>query len=145
MNPTSHQDNVQSIETLLSCVLQISGDKIITLAIGDQLFTIDIQANGQIGHHVGHKQLFIAKLHHALVEGGGMTIREFLPMKVSRNLKNGEKKWLPEKNLYGVVFYDGKWIGLEAEAMQQAHETDHRTGAPLPPEEGVHYKTFPHC
>jgi len=34
-------------------------------------------------------------------------------------------------------------MGLEAEAMQQAHETDYSTGAYLPREEGVHYRTFP--
>jgi len=143
MNPQTTRNDLQSIQTLLSCILQIPGDKIITLVIGNQPFTIDIQANGQIGYHVGHKQLFVAKLHRALVEGGGMTIREFLPMRVSRKLKNEEKRWLPEKNLYGIAFQSGGWVGLEAEAMQQAHETDYSTGAYLPQEEGVHYRTFP--
>jgi len=64
-------------------------------------------------------------------------------VRVSRKLKNGEKRWLPEKNLYGVFFQSGRWMGLEAEAMQQAHETDYSTGAYLPREEGVHYRTFP--
>lgn len=145
MNPQTIRNDSQSIQTLLSCILQISGNKIITLVIGNQPFTIDIQANGQIGHHAGHKQLFITKLHRTLVEGGGMTIREFLPMSVSRKLKNEEKRWLPEKNLYGVTFQSGGWVGLGAEAMQQAHETDYSTGACLPREEGVHYRTFPSC
>jgi len=133
----------QSIEILLDHILKIPGDKIITLAVGNQPFTIDIKANGQIGYQVGHKQLFVAKLHRALVEGGGMTIRQFLSIRVSRKLKNGEKGWLPEKNLYGIVFQNGKWVGLEAEAMQQTHETDASTGKSLPREEGVHYQTFP--
>ena len=143
MNPQITHNDWQSIQTLLSCILQIPGDKIITLVIGNQPFTIDIHANGQIGYHVGHKQLFVAKLHHALVEGGGMIIREFLPMRVSRKLKNEKKGWIPEKNLYGVAFQSGEWVGLEAEAMQQAHEIDYSTGAYLSREEGVHYRTFP--
>ena len=135
--------DLQNIQTLLDCILQIPGDKIITLVIGNLPFTIDIQANGQIGYHVGQKQLFLVKLQRALVEGGGMTIRQFLPMKVSRILNNAEKRWLPEKNLYGVVFHNGVWAGLEAKEMQEAHETDATTGAPLPREDGVHYQTFP--
>ncbi|EKE08087.1 MAG: hypothetical protein ACD_17C00358G0002 [uncultured bacterium] len=135
----------QSIEILLDHILRIQGNKIITLVIGSHPFTIDIKANGQIGYHVGHKQLFIAKLHRALVEGGGMTIRQFLSISVSRKLKNREKGWLPEKTLYGVAFQNGEWVGLEAEAMQQAHETDSSTEEPLPREEGVHYQTFPIC
>jgi hypothetical protein len=135
-------NNPESIQTLLKCILQIPGDKIITLVIGNKPFTIDIQANGQIGYRVGHKQLFEAKLHRALDEEGGMTIREFLPLRVSRKL-NGEERWLPEKNLYGVAFQGGEWVGLGAEAMQQAHETDYSRGEPLPREEGVHYRTFP--
>jgi hypothetical protein len=145
MNSQFTHDQSQSIETLLDHILKIPGDKIVTLVTSGQSFAIDIQANGQIGYHIGHKQLFIDKLDRALIEGGGMTVRQFLSMKVSRKLKNGEKKWLPEKNLYGVVFQNGEWVGLAAEAMQQAHETDASTAEPLPREEGVHYQTFPIC
>jgi len=145
MNLQTTHNGLQSIQTLLDCILQIPGGKIITLVTGNHPFTIDIQANGQIGYHVGHRPLFIVKLHRALVEGGGMTIRQFLSMSVSRKLKNGEKRWLPEKNLYGVVFQNSGWIGLEAEAMQQTHEIDSSTGASLPREEGIHYQTFPSC
>ena len=145
MNSQFIHNQSQSIEILLDHILKIPGDKIITLTVGNQSFTIDIQANGQIGYHVGDKQLFAAKLYRVLVEGGGMTIRQFLPIRVSRKFKNGEKGWLPEKNLYGVIFQDGKWVGLEAEDMQQAHETDASTEEPLPREEGVHYQTFPTC
>jgi hypothetical protein len=145
MNSQFIHNQSQNIEILLDHILKIPGDKIVTLAIGNQPFAIDIQANGQIGHDVGHKQLFAAKLYRALAEGGGMTIRQFLTIKVSRKFKNGEKGWLPEKNLYGVIFQDGKWVGLEAEAMQQAHQTDASTEEPLPREEGVHYQTFPIC
>jgi hypothetical protein len=77
------------------------------------------------------------KLHHALVEGGGMIIRQFLSIRVSRQLKNGEKRWIPEKNLYGVALQNGEWTGLEAELTQQACEMDSSA------EEGVHYQTFP--
>lgn len=143
MNSQLTHNQLKSIEILLDHILKIPGDKIITLVVENQSFTIDIQANGQIGYHVGHKQLFAAKLHRALVEGGGMTIRQFLSIRVSRKFKNGKKEWLPEKNLYGVVFQNGEWVGLGAGAMQQAHETDASTGESLPREEGVHYQTFP--
>jgi hypothetical protein len=50
---------------------------------------------------------------------------------------------MPEKNLYGAILGDGQWIGLDAESVKNSHETDHQTGLPIPPEEGVHYKAFP--
>ncbi len=145
MNKQVPHNELQSIPTLLDQILKIEGDKIITLVAGSNPFTIDINANGQIGYHDSHKQLFIAKLQRALVEGGSMTIRQFLSIKVLRKLENGQDMWLPEKNLYGVAFLKGEWIGLGAEVMQRAHETDSRTGEPLPQEEGLHYQTFPAC
>jgi hypothetical protein len=71
-----------------------------------------------------------------------MIIREFLPMKLKRMLPNGKEMWILEKNLYAVLFKEQSWIGMDAEAVQQAHETDCATGMPIPREEGVHYKDF---
>src|ERR1700733_12577898 len=39
MSSQTTHNNLQSIQTLLSCILQIPGDKIITLVIGNQPFT----------------------------------------------------------------------------------------------------------
>lgn len=72
-----------------------------------------------------------------------MTIREFLPLRVKTKMPNGKEMWIPEKNLYGVTLMDGKWIGLNAEDVQIAHETDAVTNQPIPREPGVHYRDFP--
>ena len=48
MNSQFIHNQSQNIEILLDHILKISGDKIVTLAIGNQPFAIDIQANGQL-------------------------------------------------------------------------------------------------
>ena len=74
--------------------------------------------------------------------GGGLIIRQFLPMRIKRKLPDGKEKWLPEKCLYGIILINNNWSGISAKELQIACETDSNTGKQLPHEARVHYKDF---
>ena len=133
---------LNALEQLIEEILKIRGGKIITL-VTDDLFKIDIDEEGKFGYHPSHREVFNLKLQKALRDGGGMVIREFLPLKVKQRIPDGKEIWIPEKNLYGVYLGDQRWMGMSAEEVQHSHETDSATGKPIPREEGVHYKAFP--
>ena len=131
------------IGELIHQILKIPGDKIVTLAIaGLEPFIMEIK-NGQFGDHPNHKVLFLVKMQQGVARGAGLTVREFLPLKVKRKGENGKDFWVPEKNLYGVFFKGDRWMGSTAEMMREAYEIDAQTGMPIPRQEGVHYKDFP--
>ena len=131
------------IDELVKSILEIPGKKIITLVACDDVFTIDVSDKGDFGYEDTHKLIFQVKLFKALRYGGGMTIREFLPIKTLRKMPHEKEMWIPEKNLYGVVLNNGKWQGLEAKVVQKCFETDEYTGAPISREPAIHYKDFP--
>jgi hypothetical protein len=130
------------LDDLLIRIKQLPGAKIVTLAHETTVFEIDIDLQGVCGYGPGDEPLFRAQLARALHEGGGLMSRQFLPVKVQRRMPNGKRLWVPEKNLYGVFLGSGTVHALSAEAVRDAACTDATTGAPLEPEDGVHYKTW---
>lgn len=130
------------VDDLLTRLRQLPGSKIVTLVQDSDVFEIDIDAEGICGYEPGHELLFRAKLARALTGGGGLMIRQFLPVKVERRMPNGRLMWVPEKRLYGVYLGDGEVRGLSAEAVRSASCTDAQTGAPLAPEAGVSYASW---
>lgn len=136
------QETSAVLEDLLTRIKQLPGPKIVTLALDTGDFEIDIDPQGVCGYDPGHELLFRAKLTRALLEGGGLMIRQFLPVKVQRRMPNGKLLWVPEKKLYGLSLGEGQARGLPADAVRSASCTDAQTGAPLAPEAGVSYATW---
>jgi hypothetical protein len=133
-----------TVKELVDEILKIPGPKIVTLTNVDRgIFRVDINEQGVFGYETGVKELFMAKLVRALHEGGGLIIRQFLPIKVKRANPKGEEMWLPEKYLYGIMLKDNKWFGMSPETLEDCCNQDANTGLPLPPEEGIHYQSFP--
>lgn len=131
------QKKLGMVEELLEELLKIPEKKIVTLCISERIFKVDVDESGQFGYQLGVKELFMAKLHRALMEGGCMIIRQFLSIRVKREGPNKEKRWIPEKNLYGVLFKDNQWLGITKDQLQESSEIDHETGEALSPEEGA--------
>lgn len=136
------QETLQVIDDLLTRITALPGSKIVSLALDTGVFEIDVSAEGVYGYDRGHELLFRAKLVRALNEGGGLMIRQFLPVKVQRRMPNGRLMWVPEKKLYGLYLGEGHAHGLSADAVRSASCTDAQTGAPLAPEDGVSYATW---
>jgi hypothetical protein len=136
------QETSAVLDDLLTRIKQLSGAKIVTLAHETNVFEIDIDPQGVCGYEPGHELLFRAKLARALREGGGLMIRQFLPVNVQRRMPNGKLLWVPEKKLYGLFLGQGAMRALSAEAVRAASCTDASSGAPLAPEEGVTYVTW---
>ena len=136
------QETLAIIDDLLARIAQLPGSKIVTLAQETGVFEIDIDPQGVCGYEPGHELVFRAKLARALKEGGGLMIRQFLPVKVQRRMPNGRLMWVPEKKLYGLSLGEGQVRGLSADAVRQASCTDASSGAPLAPEAAVTYATW---
>lgn len=137
-----HVSIVESkIERLMQLIVEIPGQKIVTLVTQEGEFIIDINQDGDIGYLPEHKYLFCEFVRRALHDGGGILIRQFLPINIQK--RRGAKKFIPVKNLYGIWLNYGDWLGIDASVLQQCCETDANSGAPLPRERGVVYRDFP--
>lgn len=137
-------DITAQIDSLIASILSIRGNKIITLAIsGEEPFIIDVNAAGVFGYDESHDFLFRTKLTAALQNDGGLVVRQILPIKVEREMPNGQKVWNPRKNLYGVYFTDGQWIPLSRTELKIAYCTDTKTGKLGKPEQDVTFRDFP--
>jgi hypothetical protein len=133
------------VDKLIAVIQGIPGQKIVTLYAPTSLnpeFSIDIQSAGRMGYEEGHEALFKAKLVHALIDGGGLVVRQLLGVKVQRRMPNGKVLWIPKKNLYGFKLGGGGFQPLSREEMRRAHCTDHKTGKVLEPEPDVIFSTI---
>ncbi|MCP4746383.1 MAG: hypothetical protein GY874_09625 [Desulfobacteraceae bacterium] len=128
---------VDPVQELINTILELPGDKIITLAGIDGILEIDIESNGKIGYTPEHEEYFKDKLAKMMLTGGGLTIRQFLSVKVQRKAPNGKMIWIPKKLLYGVRIINGTWQSISKTDMQVAHCMDCETGEPLKPEEDL--------
>ncbi len=135
-------DEATTPEAILQRIRSLPGPKILTLVTEASEFTIDIDAEGVCGYGPGHESLFRAKLARALQEGGGLMIRQFLPMKVQRRMPNGKLLWIPEKKLYGLFLGQGALRPFSAAEVRHASCTDAATGAALAPEPGLTYASW---
>ena len=132
-----------ALASLLRSLRAIPGEKIVTLAVqsGEQAF--DIQEDGTIGYAPSHERLLKTMIEEGLSFGGGMLVRQFLPLKIERLMPNGTKQWIPKKNVYGVFFAKGSWEALSAEEVRAACTIDVQSGAPLSQESDIYYRQFP--
>ncbi len=127
-----------AVSALLATILDIPGNKIVTLCHEDgREFIIDISAQGCFGYAPGHKELFIAHLVSAINSKGGLVIRQILPLKVERRTPSGKIMFIPKKKLYGIALENGVWEPISATQMREAHCTNHDTGGLLEPEQDV--------
>jgi hypothetical protein len=134
-------ERITTHEAILQRIRSLPGPKILTLVTLASEFAVDIDADGVCGYEPGHESLFRAKLARALQEGGGLMIRQFLPVKVQRQMPNGKLLWIPEKKLYGLFLGAGEVTEMSDE-VRRASCTDAETGAALEPEPGVTYASW---
>ena len=78
-------------------------------------------------------------LKETMTNTGGLTIRQFLNIKVERIIKNQKKLWIPQKKIYGIGLNKGSWIPLSKEEIEEACTTDAKTGKYLSYEPDVIY------
>jgi hypothetical protein len=129
--------------TLMKAIRTIPGEKIVTLAVqlGEQTF--DIQEDGTVGYDPSHEKLMKKMIEDGLSHGGGLLVRQFLPLKIERLMPNGTKQWVPKKNVYGVFLAEGSWAPLSADEVKAACTTNAQSGAPLSQESDIYYRQFP--
>lgn len=133
----------EAIDRLIKAILKIPGNKILTLASRGTPFTIDLSKAGVWGYDEAHEYLFRAKLATALYEGAGLTIRQFLPVKVERTTADGKTVWIPKKNVYGIVIHEGTWHPVSKAELRLSYGTDHLSGKPIPIEPDIYFMDFP--
>jgi hypothetical protein len=132
------------VRSVIKAILKLPGDKMLTVITPiTPPQTFDVSEKGVFGYHRSHKQLFEKLLQQAITGGGGLVIRQFLPLKVERTTPEGKKIWIPRKNIYGIALGNGAYMPLSASQIRSACCTDAETGKPLPPENDVSYLAFP--
>jgi hypothetical protein len=123
---------MEIIENFIDALYEISGDKIVTIAVGkDEAFKFDVFKNGKVGYEPEHKMLFKMTLIRALTEGGGVVIRAFSQMTYQKINPEGKKIRLPYKRVYGAFFGNNKINALNSSEVEKAFGSK---------EEGVVYK-----
>lgn len=70
-------------------VIELPGDKIVTISTGEHILPFDIDSKGKIGYQKQHEQLLLELIVSGLVNGGGLIIRQFLPIKTEVRTSNG--------------------------------------------------------
>lgn len=132
------------IETLISSILNIRGEKVVTVSIGGQEpFIIDVSAEGVFGHDDTHESLFRHQLEVAFRYDGGLVVRQILPIKTEIQTADGNKTWVPRKLLYGVYIGKGQWFPLSKNEMKIAHCTDPKSGKWIKPGQDIGFRDFP--
>jgi hypothetical protein len=129
-------------QRVIETILKIPGQKIVTLTVNDafpRTFVIDVDEAGNFGYDPAAKAVFLAKLVAAFSMGGGLVIRQFLSDTIEV-MRNGQRRRIPKKVIYGIALGEGSWQPLPAQEVEWACCTDNTTGLPIPPEEGVTYR-----
>jgi len=113
---------------LIKKILNISGDKVITIYCPDsvnQQAVFFISKDGK-AENAG---LFEAKIYHALKTGGSIIIRQFV------DGKNCE-------NLYGIRLNNDEWTGLSKHILRYCYSIDANTGKSISTPVNVNYCDF---
>ena len=133
------------VDRLIDSILRIDRNKIITIVstYEKEPFVIDISSEGQIGYEEGHELLFRYKLIEAFNSKGGLLIRQFLPIKVQREMQDGKKMWIPKKNIYGILISNGSWKHMSKFEVKELYRIDSKTGKYLPLERDIIFSDFP--
>jgi len=122
---------------------KIPGQKILTLCLEDgDNGKWDISSENKVGYDATHELMLLAAISRGLQSAAGVTIRQFLPLKVEVNAISG-KIYIPTKNLYGFFLCGGKWLGMSKEEVGEAQNTDGDIGQQLEKEDAVFYKDAP--
>lgn len=130
-----------------NCLKKMAGTKIVTLLTADNFSQpFDIDEKGNIGYDPSHEELFFAlteKMINHPEMGGVVIIRQFSPLKTEFINPQGEKVWIPIKNLYGLILGQGEWQGVQKDILRQQFGYDSQTGNPLEKEPAVTYQEIP--
>lgn len=111
-----HGDQVRAIERLVVSVSQL---KSISFSLGNGLsakFDLD---DGQ-----DYEDDVTFGICMALELGGGITLRQTLPLRSHVKNDQGQMEWRAQERVYGISCHDGQWEGLSAAQMRQAYEHD---------------------
>ena len=74
-----------------------------------------------------------------LYEGGGIVVRQELPLRSQIIDAQGNKTWVQQNRIYGVYGGQGQWMLMSKSQVRQSFMTDSQTGQPLP---GDGFTTF---
>lgn len=132
---------LEETNLFISQILNVPGDKIVTITNEEGSIVFDIAENGKIGYSPVHPAQFANQIYSCLSFGGSLILRQFTK-ETTAVKSNGRIIKIPYKNLYGARFKNGYWEWISDEEMRIAHCTDSVTGQPLPAEEAVNYCSF---
>ena len=122
----------QAIDDLSAIVFSLPHLKDVTMVCDEAFRVFEFEEDSVLkgGRNEAHQ--FKMALGIALDEGGGITVRQKLPLLSQVENEQGEMEWKNQERVFGFACFEGQWAGLTASDMRQAHNTDHTTGKVVP-------------
>lgn len=135
------------VQEIIQKIEKIPGQKVITFTgVEDEIpFSgdIDCSKEGVWGDYPEDLRMFQDILLYLLEHSGNIVIRQFLNIKLERETSNGEKVWVPKKNIYALVLEEEAWFPVPKDDLLAAYSVDHETGQPIPPDRDLIFCHFP--
>lgn len=134
------QSYILSHHLLESITTNIRGAKTLTLLKPNaEPLVVDIDERGNVGYDPSHKLVVVARIADAVEREGTLIVRQFLKLRVERKVESGNKRFIPQKNLYGFELGKGKVVPLTKQELRESYSLS----APVGPD--LSFKEAPFC
>ncbi len=134
--PSHLHKMMNEVNKIKAFILDLSGNKIITIMTMNGLKKFDVDHKGAIGYHETHEDLFNIWMNKTMDPVGSVLIRQFTKIE-SHKMQDGTS--IPYKNIYGFVSVDGFFKALNDKELRESFSTDHRTNEKIECERGLRF------
>lgn len=125
---------MNEVDKIKKFILELSGNKIITIMTMNGLKKFDVDNNGEIGYHETHPDIFNQWINDSISSVGSIMVRQFT--NIESHKIDGDIS-VPYKNIYGFVCVDGKLRALNKVELEKSFSVDYKTNRPIDLERGV--------
>ena len=134
--------DLSKIREIITIIKRIKGRKIVTISTDNFSEVFEIGSDGHIGFLHHHSKLFIKDLSNAIMNGGGIIIRQYTNF--TREELNSYNRIIkvPYKNIYGILLFNGEIILQKSQDVQKAYCTCQKTGEISIKEKGIFFKSL---
>lgn len=129
----------QNARRILREIRILPGPSRLTLMIEDDGLGFEMEENGEFSKGENAEEAFLGLLKVALHEGGALMFRQMLSTFEEGDARSGHPGLYQQNRVFGLRFMGGDIHPLDLEEMRWSHETDAKTGLPIPKEPGIIY------
>lgn len=127
---------MSEIDKIKEFIINLSGNKIITVMTMNGLQKFDVDSDGVIGYEESHPAIFDHWLKQAINSVGSVIVRQFTNIE---SHKLDDCTSIPYKNIYGFVGVDGLFKSLNEKELEHSFSFDYKTNNPIEIERGLRF------